>query len=86
MAGTSTDRDNDTADTMSQDHIPLGDQDIPLLAGPHAPLHYAQHRPMHIPQHGDAGYDDYVSKREAALELGAKALHQQLKLYTGSLK
>ncbi|KAF2807656.1 uncharacterized protein BDZ99DRAFT_464574 [Mytilinidion resinicola] len=70
---------------MSPEHTPLGDKYVPMLSQEHALVNHARHRPLHIPQPGEPGYDDYISKRYVALEIGVKALERLFLLYTGDL-
>lgn len=53
--------------TTSPHHIPIGSQEVPLLAHQHPPLKFARLHHVDIPHHGEPGYAHYKAVQNVAL-------------------
>ncbi|KAJ4303685.1 Calcium-binding protein NCS-1 [Kalmusia sp. IMI 367209] len=66
------------SDTMPEEHMPLGDRDVPLLEQDHAPLNFARQHHVDIPHHDEPGYARYQALRDVALSNAVKSFEDGL--------
>ena len=62
----------------SSPHIPLGSQNIPLLALDHAPLNFARRHNSDVPRHDEPGYAHYQAMQRVAFANAVRELEREL--------